>query len=239
MNTTITSRHWRNWRGIGLLAASCAVGAMPLRAQDEAAARVDLRPLFARWNLSIEHQRQRDTCAVFTVTGALEFALAKDLGQGIGLGEEYLNWAANQIAGQDRDGASFAELARAFAKWGVCDETLMPYTAAFMPALQPSAEATQSAHAVWKRGLKWHWIAAQRTAGLSDAHLERAKAVLRRGYPVAAEGEHCLLLVGFDDAGGIFRVRNHATRRNETLTYQQAKARFMSLLWIEAPAKKG
>lgn len=52
---------------------------------------VDLRNAFKQWGLPIKGQLRRDTCAVFTFTGALEYALAKGTGEiGARLSEEYL-----------------------------------------------------------------------------------------------------------------------------------------------------
>jgi hypothetical protein len=222
-------------------AASSCVLPSPLLAQAPASKRevkrVDLRPQFEQWGLSIKYQHRRDTCAVFTVAGALEFALAKVNGEGQGLGEEYLNWAANEAGGQYFDGATFSELERGFGKWGVCDERAMPYGEVFNPLTQPSAEAVQSARQIWAQNFRWNWIERGRREGLTDAHLARVKAVLRRGLPVAGGGEHCMLIVGFDDARGFLRVRNHATRKNETLPYAEAKRKFVALLWIDLPGE--
>src|SRR5688500_6111399 len=61
---------------------------------------VDLRTQFSQWGLPIKDQGRRDTCAVFTFTGVLEYAIARGTGErGVRLSEEYLNWAANQASG--------------------------------------------------------------------------------------------------------------------------------------------
>ena len=43
---------------------------------------VDLRPLFHKWALSPRRQGARGTCSVFTVVGALEYALRTEAESG-------------------------------------------------------------------------------------------------------------------------------------------------------------
>lgn len=40
-------------------------------------AEVDLRPLFAKWEMPPKSQGRRNTCSVFVTVGAFEFALSK------------------------------------------------------------------------------------------------------------------------------------------------------------------
>src|SRR5215471_9445346 len=54
---------------------------------------VDLRPSFEKWGLSPRRQGKRGTCSVFTVTGSLEFAAARQLQRGQRFSVEFLNWA--------------------------------------------------------------------------------------------------------------------------------------------------
>lgn len=215
-----------------------------LRAQPAPVKAVDLRTAFFTWGLPIKPQGRRDTCAVFTFTGALEFALARGTGQnGFRLSEEYLNWAADEIAGEKFDGASYEELLAAFDEWGICGERFWPYAARY-DGSSPSRDALVSAQQVWKLAFKRHWIARRTTDGLTDAHLGEMRKVLATGWPLCAYGrEHSILIVGFfDDAkmpgGGQFITRNSATQRYETIFYEAAKAEFGSVLWIELPPKK-
>ena len=202
----------------------------------------DLTPVFDRWNLEIKTQRQRDTCAVFTVAGALEFGLSKRLDDGVRLSEEYLNWAANDANGDWADGATFSQLQRGFAKWGVALGNQMPYRAGFNPAVAPSQTALASARQVWELKPKWHWIAREGAGPVTTAHIASIKRVLDRGWPVCGGGEHCLLLVAYSDnwqGGGTFLARDYAHQTYETLTYAEVQRRFRSLLWIEfAPLAK-
>jgi hypothetical protein len=190
----------------------------------------------------MKSQRLRDTCAVFTVTSALEYALSKNFDEGVRLSEEYLNWAANETTNQYQDGATFAELQKGFAKWGIAEEAAMPYARSFNAAAVPSHAALEGARQIWEMKPKWNWIE-RGSDGLNDAHLEKIKATLRRGFPVCAGGEHCMLLVGYSEdwqnGTGYFTARNFATRRYERITYDQTQARFESLLWIELPQAKG
>lgn len=202
---------------------------------------VDLRPELNRLGLSIKKQGGRNTCAVFALTGALEFALAKKMNRGIRLSEEYLNWTGNVATGQGNDGATFPELVEGFNRWGICRENLMPYLASQSTFRAPGAAAFDDALNIWKMGFARHWITRGRT--LTHADLEEVKKVMRAGFPVCGESSHCLLLIGYQDdprqpGGGTFLTRNSATVRYETMSYAEAAQKFYSLLWIEIPDNK-
>src|SRR5438270_646622 len=64
---------------------------------------IDLRPLFEKWKLEPRRQGGRGTCSVFTVTGALEFAVANRQQQGVRLSVEFLNWAGHKAANRTVD----------------------------------------------------------------------------------------------------------------------------------------
>jgi hypothetical protein len=146
------------------------------------ATRVDLSPEFARWKLSMKSQLRRDTCAVFTVTGALEYGLSKNLDYGVRLSDEYLNWAANEANGDWGDGALFTELQRGFTKWGIAEEADMPYNRAFSTAYVPEEGALASARQVWEMRPKWNWIVRDSANGLTNAHIATIKRVLRSDW---------------------------------------------------------
>ena len=199
---------------------------------------VDLRPQLTKWGLRIENQGERNTCAVFALSGALEFALAKKLDRGVRLSEEYLNWSANVVNGDVRDGASFSEVVNGFNRWGICRENLMPYRKAQSAFIPPSAAALDDAQNIWNLGFRRHWIT--RSQRMTSADLDAVKKVLRSGYPVCGESGHCLLLIGFQDdarqpGGGTFLTRNCASVRYETMPYAEAARKFYSLLWIDIP----
>jgi C1A family cysteine protease len=199
---------------------------------------IDLSPAFEHWNLPIKYQNMRDTCAVFTVTGGIEFALSKTMNEGVNLSEEYLNWAANEVAGDNNDGASFAQLQQGFNKWGQSEQTEMPYRPSYNASNAPTQKALGNAHQIWALKPKWNWLAAERTQGLTATDIASAKRILSRGYPVCAEGEHCMLIVGYNDEweDGTFLVRDYAKRSYETLSYADAARRFESLLWVQFPS---
>lgn len=238
------SKHFMRFPSVPscLMALSLAAFYAPLQAQNEAKtpvepAEIDLSEAFDRWNLTLESQGQRNTCAVFTVAAGMEFALSKSIDEGVGLSEEYLNWAANQVSGDAEDGATFAELQRGFAKWGIAEEREMPYRRAFNPFAAPTPSARDSARQVWDLKPKWNWLARDRDR-LIAADIAALKRVLRRGFPVCAGGEHCILLVGYsnDSEGGVaFLARDYANRSYKTLTAAEVQRGFDSLLWIEFP----
>ena len=202
---------------------------------------VDFRPQLAKWGLGMERQGGRNTCAVFAMSGALEFALAKQLDRGVRLSEEYLNWSANVANGDGRDGATFSEVVNGFNRWGICRENLMPYREAQSTFFPPSGAALNDAQNIWNLGFRRHWITRGQRMTLAD--LEAVKNVMRNGYPVCGESAHCLLLIGFNDdprqpGGGTFLTRNSATVRYETMSYAEAAQKFYSLLWIDLPKTK-
>ena len=83
---------------------------------------VDLRPAFEKWGLTGRKQGKRNTCSVFTVAGALEFAAANKRQHGERFSVEFLNWGANKVVGDAEDGAFFSDLWSAFATYGICLE---------------------------------------------------------------------------------------------------------------------
>lgn len=206
---------------------------------------IDLRGEFSRYGLPIKPQGRRNTCQVFTFTGALEYALARGSGYtGLRLSEEYLNWAADEVAGEKDDGAAYEELIAAFEQWGIASERYMPYLPRYNTNLTPPPLALTSAKEIWNLGFKRHWVAQRTTNGLTDEHINTMRKVLASGWPLCAYGHlHSILIVGFQDdpkmpGGGQFITRNSATQRYETIFYEASKTEFGSVLWIELPEKK-
>lgn len=219
---------------------------------------VDLRPDFSHYRLTIKRQGARDTCHVFTVVAALEYAVAQKYGRGVGLSEEYLNWAANQTSRQSQDGASFTELAQGLKRWGICEEEYMPYLPLFNALYEPPQAAFDSAREIRKLNFRWHWIKEPNetpdevTSGntkivtgdqLRDSHIETIKEVLRKGWPVCAGREHNVLIVGYRDdrrqpGGGTFTIRNSNFTNYRTMTYEEMKAKSNAALWIDLPLEK-
>jgi len=206
---------------------------------------VDLRPAFDQYRLTIKLQGRRDTCHIFSVIAALEFAVACKFDTGVGLSEEYLNWAANDVAREYRDGASFVELAEALKKWGVSEERFMPYSGIFQPKYQPSRDALDSAREIHKLNFRWRWIkkpAPNTPDTLDDSHIAAIRKTLRLGWPVVAGREHNIVIVGYDDdprqpGGGSFIVRNSNVRSYREMSYAEVKAKSNAVLWIDLPLK--
>ncbi len=204
---------------------------------------VDLSPRFESMGLSPKRQGARNTCSVFTLSGALEFAVSARRGTGTRLSEEYLNWACNQVIGnrtQDR-GQFFSDLWKGFERFGACEEKECPYAPAFDPSLEPTADAIASANRTRALGLRLHWIKRNNgKAGICDDHLEEMKRVLALGWPVCAGSGHSVLLTGYSDGwireqDGWFLVRDSGGAPQARMPFEEAKSRLCDVLWIEAP----
>lgn len=199
---------------------------------------VDLRPAFKEWGLGPRLQGKRGTCSVFTVVGALEYALASKQNKGTRLSVEFLNWASNKIVGEMKDGSFFSDLWEGFALYGICPERVMPYQNEFDPNRAPSEHIREHARRMREFGFQLHWIKEWNpNTGLTEKQLGEIKHVLRRGWPVCGgfrwprkpvrwtndvletpppEGVfdgHSILLVGYRDdpeypGGGVFVFRN-------------------------------
>jgi len=146
---------------------------------------VDLRPAFETWQLERRVQGGRNTCSVFAVTGALEYALAKRTGKPVRLSVEFLNWASNKALGETDDGSFFSDLWRGFEIYGACPEQDMPYQDKFDPNVTPSEEAKDHARQLHEFGFRLHRIKPWNpNTGLTDEHLAAIKRTLDRQWPV-------------------------------------------------------
>ena len=239
-----------------------SVGSLPGGATDSPQDRVDLRPLFDEWGLSPRTQGLRGTCSVFTVTGALEFAMAALQGQGRPLSVEFLNWAGHRAADRSVDGGFFSELWAGYEAYGVCPEAALPYRPTFDAALEPGAEALREARERRGVGLVLKWIKEWGPeTGLTESERAEIKATLRRRLPICGgfrwptkpvwreevlqvpppeevfDG-HSVLLVGYrDDArhagGGVFLIRNSGRDGVEGgLPYAYVSAYMNDAAWI-------
>lgn len=228
---------------------------------------IDLRPAFVKWGLAAREQGKRPTCSVFTLTGALEFAVAQQQRKGERLSVEYLNWAANQVRGHTNDGGFFSDLWSGFAAHGICTEAQMPYQPEFASSTYPNPAALARAKAVRASGLQMHWIKKWNVrTGLTDETFASIKRVLGEGWPVCAgcrwpkqekwqhdvlqmcapeavRDGHSVLLVGYrDDAeqpgGGVFIFRNSGNdARDGYMPYAYAREYVNDALWISSPAR--
>ena len=151
-----------------------------------------------------------------------------------------MNWAANKVSGDGVDGATIVEIVEGFNRWGICRETSMPYLRGYSQWNNPSDMALSEARETWAMGFDCHWIARGRRLGVSE--VGEARKVLSEGFPVCAESEHCVLLIGYNDdprqpGGGQFLIRNYATGQHETMSYASAARQFYSLFWVDLPGK--
>ncbi len=146
---------------------------------------IDLRSAFDKWGVQARPQGTRGTCSVFTVTAAIEYALAKSGHPNKCLSVEFLNWASNQTVGKTRDGGFFSDLWNGFEKYGICNETEMPYRKSFDPNRQPSSAALTQAKRLRNADLTLHWIKPwDPTKGLNDEQFDAVKETLASGWPV-------------------------------------------------------
>ena len=230
---------------------------------DSPACDVDLRPGFKKWGLGPRLQGNRGACSVFTVAGALEYALASKTGRGTQLSVEFLNWASNQALGEMRDGSFFSDLWRGFTIYGACPEQDMPYQEEFDPNRTPSEEAKDHARRMHEIGCRLHWIKQWNpNTGLTEKQLAAIKGVLARQWPVCGgfrwpksarwkddilemappdgviDG-HSVLIVGYRDdpeqaGGGLFLFRNSNNNGREGyMTYEYAGAYMNDAVWID------
>jgi hypothetical protein len=231
-------------------------------------ASADLRPVFEKWGLPIRSQGSRGTCSVFTMTGAIEFALASRHQAGTALSVEFLNWAANEARATKRDGGFFAELWAGFERHGICAETNLPYQPNFDVRFRPDERVLALAQEAAKAQLRLEWIKPWNVkTGLTDEQFQAIKRTLTRGWPVCAglrwpkhaewkqnvlqmapaaevfDG-HSVLLVGFKDdpaqpGGGVLLIRNSgAGPADGAMPYDYARACLNDAAWIQPAAEK-
>ena len=225
-------------------------------------ASVDLRPRFLQWNLPPRRQGPRGTCSVFTVTGALEYAAAAQMGHGSRLSVEFLNWAGHRAVHRSADGGFFSELWKGYEKFGICLEDHQPYQRHYSHDLEPEQAVLKSARTLIPARLSIHWIKEWNPhTGLTEAHVAEIKATLAKSWPVcggfrwpknAAWKEHVLqmcppeavfdghsvLLVGYKDdpaqpGGGAFIIHNSGGDGTDGyLPYAYVAAYMNDAAWI-------
>jgi hypothetical protein len=223
---------------------------------------VDLRPAFTNWGLPQRLQNARGTCSVFTMTGALEYALARQQGRGTVLSVEYLNWASNAATTNSGDGGFFSDLWAGFVAHGICTEADLPYRPDYDPKLQPDAAVQQRARIWLDHGLRLAWIKPWNVrTGLTGRQFREIQRVLGQQWPVCGgfrwpkrehwqagvlqmappEGVfdgHSVLLVGYRDdpqqpGGGVFLVRNSGgSLHDAALSYEYVRAYMNDAAWI-------
>ena len=224
---------------------------------------VDLRPVFKKWSLDPRAQGIRTTCSVFTITEAIEYALASRQDRATRLSVEFLNWAAHKETQNPDDGGFFSEMWKGFAAHGVCPEKDLPYLDHYDRILQPGKSALAAARSIRDLGLQIHWIKDWNpNRGLSEKQLAEVKKTLRLGWPVCGgflwpkqadwdddvlricprdqvRDGHSVLLVGFRDdpkqpGGGVVLIRNSSGKsRDGMLTYEYLRTYMNDAVWID------
>jgi hypothetical protein len=224
---------------------------------------VDLRPTMDKFGLGPRQQGDRPTCSVFTVSSALEFAVAKRQGHSPRLSVEFLNWASNKACGDTDDGGFFSDLWKGFAAYGVCAEEEMRYAAKLDLEKQPTPEAMADAKVRLALGLRLHWIKEWNVnTGLTDDHITAIKRTLASGWPVCAglrwpkqekwvedvlqmcspdavRDGHSVLLIGYRDTdaqpgAGVFIFRNTSHGGLDgAMPYAYARQYMNDAAWVD------
>jgi hypothetical protein len=222
---------------------------------------VNLHSKFDEFSLPVRPQENRGTCSVFTIIGALEYALAIPKGKGTLLSVEFLNWASHKVANRKVDGGFFSELWDGYKEYGICAEVDLPYLPEFNLDLQPSEAILEKAKQAFSIKLEMHWIKEWDVkTGLTDEQFLEIKKTIANQFPVCGgfrwpkdskwddevlqmcpESEvfdgHSIILEGYTDdpklpGGGAFAIRNSGGRGGY-MSYEYVKTYMNDALWIE------
>jgi hypothetical protein len=224
---------------------------------------VDLRPKLRSFGLTPLKQGGRGTCSAFTMTVAIEFAMAVREGHTPRLSVEFLNWAANRTCGDNADGGFFADLWLGFAAQGLCNAVEMPYRPEFDQTANPTPTALADAGTRKDAGLQIHWIKEWNVrTGLTDEQSLAIARTLARGWPVCAglrwpkeerwvddvleecppdqvRDGHSVLFFGYREAAsppghGVFLFRNTGgDGRDGSMTFAYACEYLNDAAWID------
>ena len=206
------------------------------------------------WGIPTRAQGNRPTCSVFTVVGALEYAIASREARGTHLSVDFLNWASKDATGRKEDGGFFWQLWNGYEAHGICEEIAMPYETPYDPQRVPSDAALANAKRFkgLAEGVRWikDW---DPKTGVSEEQLTEIKRTIIEGLPVCGgfrwpknaewtdgvldmrapedvfDG-HSVLLTGYRDnaaqaGGGVFLIRNSGgSSRDGALSYEYVSA---------------
>ena len=174
----------------------------------------------------VKDQAAIGACAAFAVTSVVEYILKKNKSLASDFSERFVYYNVRDLNGRlEEQGASVSEVINSMAQLGVCSETLCPYSAEHMND-RPSDDA-------YTEALKHRIIEAKNIPLVLDIqhNIDQLKTAVAEGYPVIAsfkvfkdiesgspfiamptegeEGEnHAMVICGFDDETGFFKVRN-------------------------------
>lgn len=185
--------------------------------------RRDLRPELTKLGLAQpRNQNPRGTCAFFTMTDLVSFAIAKRTGKPEFLSVDCSIWSADHFKTPDN-------YVKGYETYGICAEELMPYSREDGPK-EPSEEAKADALqkrdvGVKNRGVE-NWPVGIRP---EDGYVSNIKAEIDKGIPVGSFSHHCIILVGYIDdpdypGGGMFIGRDSATVSYHSVTYDYIRS---------------
>jgi hypothetical protein len=149
---------------------------------------IDLRPEIAALGIAVRpNQGNRGTCSVFAMTFLLDFMYAKHYGiKNADFSEEYLNYVSNLAIGQKVDGGFFDQLDIGYQKYGMVNESAVPYKSAFDPNMKLLDTILKTGSTIAPR-LKQHFIKTwDVNTGLQASQLLAILFQLKQGRPVAA-----------------------------------------------------
>jgi hypothetical protein len=149
---------------------------------------IDLRPEIAALGIAVRpNQGNRGTCSVFAMTFLLDFMYAKHYGiKNADFSEEYLNYVSNLAIGQKVDGGFFDQLDLGYQKYGIVNESVVPYKSAFDPNMKLLDTIVKTGSTIAPR-LKQHFIKTWNVnTGLQASQLLAILFQLKQGRPVAA-----------------------------------------------------
>ncbi|MGL6196346.1 MAG: C1 family peptidase, partial [Thermoguttaceae bacterium] len=149
-------------------------------------ASADLTPLFEKYGLTLRDQGTRETCSVFTIVGAVEFAVGKIQGKTEHLSVDYANWAKNQHARRPGDGGFFNDTWRGVRNLGICPEKDLPYSSEYDANLNPSEECVaKGKKLIEENKLELNWIKRWNPkTGLTENEFTEIKRAIHNGSPV-------------------------------------------------------
>ena len=221
---------------LSIMTTVAAATQAPAQEKPELPAKVSMVGEFQKFGLTPGEQGDRDVCSLFAVTGAAEFEYSKRGGHGpLRLSEEFCIWAAHDASGVPGEQSMFFMAVQGLNAFGLCEQSLMPYSSKGNSRTRPSAEVLAAARELDQRW-RIHWLKRWDVkTKLSDVEITEIKKALANDHPVACglrwpkkltgsaimsvpsanqvEDGHSILFVGYEmnstaPGGGVFIFRN-------------------------------